>query len=290
VRRTKYFLFGYFGQQNTGDDAMLYCWLSNMSAKHTAYVLAKNDSYYRPTDKEAVTVPYSVWKVALMIAYCNVFVVVGGTHLSDYGRWQKNLQIVIRIFLLSFYAKLCGKRVVFDSIGIVCSSKWYRIALWCVCKLADSISVRDRESSRILQGLNIRHYANSDLSITLPDYSGAVIQDKQCLGVNVFPSWAIYFGDKAKDKRHLLETAKLVNEYYKQGGFNKVKLLVFSEIDTLYVKEFHKLLLAPAILVPYNPNPIKKPKHQKASCYVIISRADYAPVFNPWINDVGVDS
>ena len=248
---TKHFLYGYFGQKNTGDDAMLYGWLDNMNRTDTAYVLCRTACYV-PHDKLVKFVPYNVLKAITGLLSADNLTVVGGTHFSNYGLMHRNFLITLRILAVCVLAKLFRKKVYFDSIGIVCGHWWLWLLLFITCKFVDRITVRDNVSRIIFDSMGIKAELVNDLAYGLLKYLKPAESDREVLGVNVSPLGKIYFDSPETDNKLLVKVAEMVNN----SSYNHVKLIIMREGDTVYTHKLESMVDKRTEMVYYSENPV----------------------------------
>ena len=249
---TKHFLYGYFGQKNTGDDAMLSCWLDNMNHNDTAYVLCKTPCYV-PHDKSIEYVPYNVLKAITGLYNADNLTIVGGTHFSNYGKMHRNFLITLRILAVCILAKILRKKVYFDSIGIVCGNWWLWLMLFVTCRFADRITVRDKTSKIILDTIGVRAEEVFDLAFGLLKHIRYGSKNSGTLGVNVSPLYKIYFDYPQADTDNINDIADTINKSVK---YNTVKLIILREGDTNYTRMLQDKITKRTELVPYNPDPL----------------------------------
>jgi polysaccharide pyruvyl transferase WcaK-like protein len=258
---TRHFLYGYFGWHNTGDDAMLYAWLDRMNVNDEALILARKPSHI-PQGKKVKWVGYSLIKVALSIIKSDRFVITGGTHLSDYGTPRRILVILGRIFLLVVFARLFFKQVSFDNIGIVCRKWWSGLIIKATCKLAHSITVRDKASLDTLNKMGIHVTYDDDLTRGLLKYVATHNTRKHIIGVSVTPLNTIYHHDRKADLILALELATQIDKLLASNEYDEAHLIIFKgeskDDDVEYTHLLYSLLKmrAKAVVIPYNPNPL----------------------------------
>ena len=271
---TKHFLYGYFGQKNTGDDAMLYCWLENMNNNDTAYILCKNPCYV-PNDTLVKFIPYNALKAITGLLRADNVTVVGGTHFSNYGKMHRNFLITLRILAVAMLAKLFRKKVYFDSIGIVCGNWWLWMMLFLVTRFTDRITVRDEVSKVILGTIGVKADLVEDLAIGLQKHIGSVSKNCGTLGVNVSPLYKIYFDYPLADEDILTDIAGMINQSVK---YNKVKLIILREGDTVYTKKLESMIDKRTEMVYYSENPVDA-LYEISKCGYLIAMKYHACYF-----------
>ncbi len=269
----KHFLYGYFGQKNTGDDAMLYCWLDNMNRTDTAYVLCRTACYV-PNGRLVKFVPYNVLKAITGLVNADNLTVVGGTHFSNYGKMHRNFLITLRILAVCVLAKLFRKKVYFDSIGIVCGHWWLWLMLFITCKFVDRVTVRDNVSRIIFDSMGIKAELVNDLAYGLLKYLKPAESDRDVLGVNVSPLQKIYFDSPKADEDNLIDIAGMVND----SSYKRIKLIIMREGDTVYTKKLESMVDKRTEMVYYSENPVDA-LYEISKCGYLIAMKYHACYF-----------
>lgn len=274
----KIFLYGYYGRNNVGDDAMLYSLLqeiTSLNPKSKFSVLSpipvvvpqdieKNICYVRP----------SIYTVAKRIFYSKAFVLGGGTHLFDYGKKSNALKIQLRIFLLIFYAKIIGKNVYILHNGLgPLRTCWSSVLPRLICHMSNYISVRDHKSYSYLinWGFVDKSVLSFDLAVLIEPLSGSkktyIGIPKKILGISVTPVFDIYHGSKEKDLLLIDEISKHVNYWLEEEQNSEVHLFVFhggSKDNDILISKLLQNKLVPrdrVKLIPYDPDPRKLLSH-----------------------------
>jgi len=251
---TKHFLFGYFGYRNTGDDAMLYGWLLKMNSNDEALVLSREPSII--PDRKVTWVSRNIPKVIAAIIHSDRFILAGGTLFSDYGKAEKVIVGLMQLLLPIILAKVLGKKIVFDSIGITCSKLWSKLLIKTMCKMANDLTIRDTNSKDILDSFGIKSTLSKDLSSWIPELKLNAIKDMKCLCINVSPLNEIYFGDKKSDIEKLRSVAAFTNKLVENGKYERIKLLIFRDRDTQFTWTLKKMLKCNVRIAYYNRDPV----------------------------------
>lgn len=283
----QFFVFGYYGWKNTGDDAMLYTILREL---HTLYpknrivvvarVPAKVPEETKSLVKFVKPVPHTVFREILN---SSVFIIGGGTHIEDFGtRKIRPLKNVLRIFIFTVLAKFLGKEICFLDIGIgPISTVWDRLLLKPICELSDFISVRDRSSYEILKNLGVdaKSRLSFDASVLLEPLSNRDItvasgaNNNKILGLSVSPVSEIYDCNRKKDIMLAREIAKGLNQWMEEDLGVEVHLFIFKgeskDDDVAFTNLLQgRLKLVERVkLVPYESDPRKRLSQ--------VSRCDY---------------
>jgi polysaccharide pyruvyl transferase CsaB len=298
MNKRQFFIFGYYGWKNVGDDALLYALLEELQTAdpEAKFAILSPIPVTIPPQVENRTtlVKLSPLAVAGAILKSSAFVIGGGTHITDYGNKRRALKILSRIFALALYSKLLGKKVYLINNGVgPFSTSWGRLLSRMIFSLVDFISVRDKASYGILKSFGFTHKATLafDLSALLEplDKKGnSLIQDergeKQILGISITPVFEIFFNDKKRDSLLIDEIAGGINEQLEKNHRLRVYLFIFkgrSRHDDVLITQSLQERLHPSDrvqLVAYNPNPVEM-LTQVARCDAFVGMRYHACLF-----------
>jgi len=152
---------GYYGQLNTGDEAILRVLIDRLRE----YERQENEDLnvvVLSSRPQLTSKIYSVdsvnrkkiWEVVKTIKRCDIFISGGG---SLFQNETSNRSLYYYLFQI-LVAKLFGKKVFIFSQGIGPIKRWYNILLFKhVIKLADYITVRDYDSFDLLHRLKLKN-------------------------------------------------------------------------------------------------------------------------------------
>jgi polysaccharide pyruvyl transferase WcaK-like protein len=245
-----------------------------MDRNDTAYILCKEPCYV-PDDTLVKFVPYNALKAITALLKADNFVLVGGTHFSNYGKMHRNFMITARLLAVTVLSKLFGENVYFDAIGIVCGNWWLWFMLFLVTRFTDRITVRDEISKVILDSMGVKADLVEDLAFGLLNSMSYISKNDNTLGVNVSPLNKIYFDYPQADDILLNDIAKMINESVK---YNKVKLIILREGDTVYTSKLRLKVDKRTEIVYYNENPVNA-LNEIASCGHLLAMKYHACYF-----------
>lgn len=294
----QFFVFGYYGWKNTGDDAMLYTILREL---HTLYpkkiiaVLARVPVKISEEDRGLVKfvrpVPHAIFREILN---SSVFIIGGGTHIEDYGtRKIRPLKNILRIFIFTVLAKLFRKEIYFLGIGIgPISTIWERLLLKTICQLTNFISVRDKISYEILKtlGVGAKSRLAFDPSALLEPLSdndttfASEANNNKILGLSILPVFKIYNCNRKRDILLAQEIAKGINKWMEEDPQVAVNLFIFKgkskDDDVAFTKLLQGLLklVERVKLVPFEPDPRKR-LYQVSQCHYFIGMRFHSSLF-----------
>src|SRR5437667_2256859 len=160
-RKQRFFLYGYYGRRNAGDDAMLYAFLNavvTINPRVEFRILRGEDIPRVPENARgsATFVPSTILAALRSFLGADVFAMVGGTHLTDFGLNRRKIAIIGRIALLIGLSKFLGKKVYFVGVGLGPFRKFIpTVVARLICEQADAISVRDHASYEVSRNLGV---------------------------------------------------------------------------------------------------------------------------------------
>ena len=290
------FIYGHYGWKNTGDDAMVYVLLRELHILYptaTFAILSQAAIIVPPETKNLVKfVRLTPRTVFQEIVHSSIFILGGGTHFHDHGIKIKQLKMLSKNFIVFILAKLFCKRTYFLGIGVEpLSTIWGRFLSKQIFRLADFISVRDRLSYEILEGMGLKNNGalSFDLAALLQPLSTS---DKflvkktnmKILGISILPFFEIYHSDKEKDILFVHEIAKGLNQWLERDCQSLIYLFVFkgkSIADDVIITEMLQKQLHPVErvkLIPYNPNPMET-MSRVAQCHAFVGMRYHSCLF-----------
>lgn len=298
--KRKFFIIGYYGMRNVGDDAMLYALLQEFSSLDSENLFSVLSSIPLKIPSglkcEVSYVRRSVFAVSKEILASSTIVIGGGTHLFDKGNKRKILNIQVKLFFLLSLAKILGKEIWLINNGLgPLKTKWGKILPNLICLMSNFISVRDSESYNYLAnwGLAYKSSLAFDLAALLasprdlylnrnPDYN------KKIIGISVTPVFEFYYGSKDRDTLLIEEISKNIGIWLREERNLEVKLFIFhgkslKEDDISITKSLFNILKnqcpqSNITIVYYDPDP-REILAQVARCNFFIGMRYHSCVF-----------
>jgi len=269
----RFLIFGHYGYENVGDDAMLYALLQELNGIHP-------QAEFTVVSRVPVTIPFST-KDKVRFVRMNpvsilrelmrspVFIVGGGSHINDYGRFIVRAKVLLTFSILLAVARVFSNKVYLIGNGIgPIQTIWGRILGKTVCRLANYITVRDKASYEIVEefGLAKKVTLAFDLAVLIsPEYqntgSDFSRSTQRILGISVTPVFEIYHNMKGKDSRLIDAIADAINQELDKNEYLEVWVFIFKggPYNSGYaISDMLQNHLRPSErvkLVPYNPNP-----------------------------------
>ncbi|MCL0069458.1 polysaccharide pyruvyl transferase family protein [Dehalococcoidia bacterium] len=295
MNKHQFFIFGYYGWKNVGDDAMLYALLQELYAldpKANFAVLSAVPVTIPPqTEGKIRFVKLSPLAVSQEILRSSAFIIGGGTHLFDYGNKIRVLKIQLSILILVTYSKVLRKKVYLlnNGIGPILTT-WGRILTKLICHLADYISVRDGASYRLLAswGFTGKVSLAFDLSALIEPLdettNNPLENNKAILGISVTPVFELYYNSRERDFLLVDEIAKAINEQIERNPQWEVYLFIFKgktkDHDVDITQLLQQRLQPPerVKLIPYNPDP-RRMLDKVAQCHAFVGMKYHSCLF-----------
>lgn len=294
ARKQQILIVGYYGWQNTGDDAMLYVLLQEL---HRLYPKAK----FLVTSPVPVVVPPCVTDrtefvkptpiaASRAMLKSSVCILGGGTHIHDYGNRLATVKNLVRLLAFVSLARLLNNKVYFVAIGVSLTGKWGRVLAKAICRLATGISVRDRVSYDTMRTLGLRSTvaAGFDLGVMLKSVntgqSGNDESNDRILGVCITSVFEQYFGDSRRDLLLADEIARQLKHRLNVESGLRVRLFVFKDgprDSDLHITELLRRRLKPSErvnLIPYDPDP-REMLAQVAQCCAFVGTKYHSCLF-----------
>ncbi|WP_060537787.1 polysaccharide pyruvyl transferase family protein [Methanobacterium formicicum] len=290
---TKIFIFGHYGEKNTGDDAMIYALLQELNE---IFPLAKFSimsprRLFIPThtiDKVKFIKP-SFFPVFREIMSSSIFIMGGGTQIYDYGKKTERLKVLTQMLIITLWAKIFCSKIYFFNIGVEPFETNIRKFLSKrICKLADLISLRDQYSYSILKNMGIKKIKLSfDLAVLLDPHSlelnNSSSEDK-FIGMSILPFYEIYHSSPSLDNKLINEFSTTLNEFLAVNSDYKLYLFIFkgkSRSDDYDITQALKRKIDKKnniTIINYDSNPFKMLSYVK-NCDIFIGMRYHSCLF-----------
>lgn len=286
-RAESLFIYGYFGCQNTGCDALLYGLLLRYTkdGRHRIYrILAKKPSVIADIQVGRVEwVGYNILAILKAISRSERFIVGGGTEPNDYGKPLRVIFILARLLALELFAKIAGKKIELNAVGIVTVKWWSRLFAAPILWMADIIKVRNSRSFSIAKGICKKDKVCqvADLVDELLPFVDDTAKDDDVIGIVPCLMEGVYNSNGKEDEEMALRVCLGVNVMLGQRPNLKVKLFVFNGeskfSDKPLVKKYWGLLYPRerVSVIDYNPDPVETFR-EIASCGRLIGMKYHA--------------
>lgn len=293
--REKIFIIGYYGWNNTGDDAMLYSLLQNLNEYYDDVefsILSRSSLITPPLKNEARIISSDRPVMAFWeIINSSIFILGGGTHLYDYGKKKNRILRLSQMLVLVTIAKIFRKKIYLLGIGVESpTTTWGKHLIKNICKLADKITLRDSFSYSVLNemGLKDNIIRSFDLAALLPYPSSYnktnVLNEKRVLGISILPFYEIYYNNKEKDELLISNLAKDLDEWLRNEPEGMIYLFIFkgeskdddARITNMLQKQLEQSKRVK--LIDYDPHPVEM-LHKIAQCSAFIGMRYHSCLF-----------
>jgi len=205
-----FLLLGYYGRQNTGDDAMLVALVRKLRAWFPSCKLRVTTNHPDLLPPEVVqasveSVSLSIHALIQGIHKSEAVVLGGGTHFHDLGSKPRYFWLLLRFAVLFAYARLTVKKVVLVGIGIGPLRTWWsRCLVALILGCSHVVMVRDPDSLQLARKLGkSMSLLGFDLAVLLEsgDNAGRISEyESPILGINLLPAFDIYYHAAQRDQ------------------------------------------------------------------------------------------
>ena len=168
--KNKILISGYYGFDNSGDDAILKAMVKDLKANIEnieIVVLSKNPRYTEEIYNVKAVNRFSIKAVRKAIKSCNLFISGGGSLLQDVTSTRSLIYYIILMKLAKMYKK--PVMVYANGVGPI-NCKMNRIWARRILNKVDLITLRDEDSRRFLDELEVENeniYVTADPVFTL---------------------------------------------------------------------------------------------------------------------------
>jgi polysaccharide pyruvyl transferase WcaK-like protein len=248
-----FFIFGYFGWYNSGDDAIGYSVLKELGSRYplAKFSISFNNDYFKHYDfthKIATRIFFNYISIFKAILKCDRFFITGGTQFhDDDANLLRRLKLHILFACMIILSRALGKRPILLGHGIgPISKKWTKFLLKIIFIYSSIILVRDLDSYNLVKSLGYgkKCALGFDCAAILIDciISGKK-KDKKTIGVSVFPAFSIYSYDISKDDTFLIQLKNCFRFLFENQKNIKLKLFAFNGlVDQPFVTELSRQL------------------------------------------------
>jgi len=176
-KRNLIFLLGAYGQENIGDETILKIFLKFFHNRVAFITSSKPEKTQQMFNVHAIHTRGDYIEKLRALLYSDVIVFGGGSLLKELpsrsGRWRYS--VLVNVFIGVLLAKILQKKIIFSAIGIGPLKNTYsKFLTKILIILGDLVTVRDRNSKKILNNIGISQKIN-----VVADPAFLVNQNKQ---------------------------------------------------------------------------------------------------------------
>ncbi len=273
-KKRQFFIYGYYGFKNTGDDAMLYALLHEINNifPHDVFVVysgTKSLAIPPETEKKVKIIkPYALF---FEIPRSSFFVIGGGTSIFDYTKNKLfNIFVILLYFEMLVLAKIYCKKMFYLCIGVgSVSSRFGQYLIKKMYGMADYITVRDRMSLQLLKEMHIKSKVKLSFDLaTFLQIPSAITKNHhegRILGISILPFFRNYQNNKKKDLALVNNIEKALHIWLEEHPENMIHLFPFqgkskkSSANDVEITEllYKKLNTSNRVkMITYDPNPL----------------------------------
>lgn len=248
----KFFLFGYFGRNNFGDDLMLISLLKHMSkTKYKKIVLSGNPNFSKKIKNfNTIIYPRNIFCFVKSLLQCSDFILTGGSWFHDnYKKNPDKINFLIRILFLTvslIFLRLLNKKVILlgVSIGPFNKNSIMKFLTYLSLYSCNKILLRDKKSLNEIKLMNKNFLLKSVLGRDLVElisqsFNKKISSKKNYLGISIMNL------EQFKDYKNIYDTniykklAKRLNKFLIQKKNLKIKVFALwtpknKKINDLY--------------------------------------------------------
>lgn len=198
------FLFGYYGFSNLGDEATLHSiveLIHTIEPKMTINVLTYNSEFTKKNYNVNAISRNQYISILQSIRKSDLIISGGGTLLQNVTS-NRSLFYYLSIILI---AKMCRKKVVFFSNGFGPIKLNKRITRF-VCNHVDEIILRDEESKKLMQTINITKPISitADITFLLKTKSNIKVQRKIAISLRPWKLTKNFYNEMSMFVQYLI--------------------------------------------------------------------------------------
>jgi len=238
-KNIKFFIFGYFGWYNAGDDAIGVAILRELFKKYpqSEFRVTINEPYFLSEnnfDKNIQPIDFNIFSILKAIKDSDEFIIAGGTHFQDQDEFLiRKIKVFLFFSLIVACASIIKKSPLLLGHGIgPISTSWIKFLVKRILNNSRYIIVRDQGSYNFVKSLGFENKScrGFDVSAILVDNFNSVYNsdDKdKTLGVSLLPFYSIYSREGFKDDQVVNIFGKCINGILKRNSDIKFKLFAF---------------------------------------------------------------
>jgi|LFRM01.1.fsa_nt_gb polysaccharide pyruvyl transferase WcaK-like protein len=213
----RFFIFGYFGWFNVGDDAIGLSVVKELKRRYpdATFTVTCNDPYFVENfhetniSRDVEIIGFEISKILREVVKSDYFIITGGTHFHDEGKLKfGRFKILLSFVMLTCYARISKKSPILFGHGIgPLSSSWSKVLVKVILYNSEKVFVRDEDSFELVTSLGFSEKCvqGFDCTATLieasPVLSGVTHRqsEQRIIGVSLLPVYSIYSNDVEKD-------------------------------------------------------------------------------------------
>ena len=244
----RFFIFGYFGWFNAGDDAIGLSIVKELKKRYpdASFTITCNDRYYLDNFRESnissdlKIIGFGALKILREVVKSDYFIIAGGTHFHDEGGLKfGRFKILLSFSILSAYARLVKKPPVLLGHGIgPLYSTWSQFLVRFILFNSKMAFVRDKDSVEVVTSLGFgsKCVHGFDCTASLIDVSSVNAvkktssqqqSEQRIIGISLLPTHSIYSDDVEKDVEVIKSFTKCIELIMENDCSINIRLFAF---------------------------------------------------------------
>lgn len=213
----RFFIFGYFGWFNAGDDAIGLSVINELKTLYpdATFAVTCNDRYFLENFHDSniscdlEVIGFEILEIISEVIKSDYFVITGGTHFHDEdGLNFARFKILLNFVMLTHFARLSRKSPLLLGHGVgPLSSFWSKALVKVILYNSKIILVRDEDSFELVTSLGFgeKCIQGFDCTATLIEVSPVLSRvahhqsEQRIIGVSLLSVYSIYSNDVEKD-------------------------------------------------------------------------------------------
>jgi len=303
-----FFIFGYFGWFNIGDDAIGLSVIKELKHRYpkATFMVTCNDQYFVDNFQgidisgDLETVGFGISSILREIIKSDYFIITGGTHFHDEDELKfRRFKILLSFVILTCYARLLGKSPLLLGHGIgPLSCLWSKTLVKVILYNSKKVFVRDGDSFALVASLGFSEKCVQGFDCTttqiqtISTINGLSKRsyNQKIIGISLLPVYSIYSNDVERDANMVKSFAKCLESLLQKDNSINIRLYAFrtgtKHSDVTLLEALMKNLnvkLGAVELIQYDGNVTKFLNYMK-ECNFFIGMRYHASVFAYLLN------
>jgi polysaccharide pyruvyl transferase WcaK-like protein len=235
----RFFIFGYFGWFNVGDDAIGLSIVKELKSRYSnaTFITTCNNRYFLENFhgtnilQDVETIGFEISKILREI------IIAGGTHFHDEGGLNfGRFKILFSFVMLTCFARLSRKSPLLLGHGIgPLSSSWSKALVKLILYNSQKVFVRDKDSFKLVTSLGFRGKCvqGFDCAATLVEASATLGEvthhrpERRIIGISLLPVYSIYLDEVEKDTNIVKSFARCLESALLKDNSIYLRLFAF---------------------------------------------------------------
>jgi len=240
-----FFIFGYFGWYNLGDDAIGLSIIKKLKDHYpdSTFTITCNNKYFLDNinklsnSKDFRIIKINILEIIQSILKSDYFIIAGGTHFHDEDQLKlRRFKILLYFVILTTFSRSVSKSPFLFSHGIgPITTSWARLLIQIILSNSNKIFVRDIDSYNLvsLLGYNNNCIHGFDCTATLIEENLDIgsystnPRNQKIIGISLIPFYEIYTNNNKNDLEIVRSLSICLDSILKQDKDIKLNLFAF---------------------------------------------------------------